>query len=121
MVMIVTRFTQIVIILFGPVLSVQAEDLGAMWGTAEREAEYYRIVDIAIPAEVPMHPGSFESLPDGRLAVGTRRGDVYFISGAFDRIPNQPTSFLRVGRTRSSECRGGRALFVSPSLERSPN
>ena len=90
MVMIVTRFTQIVIILFGPVLSVQAEDLGAMWGTAEREAEYYRIVDIAIPAEVPMHPGSFESLPDGRLAVGTRRGDVYFISGAFDKDP-QPT------------------------------
>ena len=90
MVMIVTRFTQIVITLFGPVLSVQAEDLGAMWGTAEREAEYYRIVDIAIPAEVPMHPGSFESLPDGRLAVGTRRGDVYFISGAFDKDP-QPT------------------------------
>ena len=68
----------------------QAEDLGAMWGTAEKEAEYYRIVDIPIPAEVPMHPGSFEALPDGRLAVGTRRGDVYFISGAFEEDP-QPT------------------------------
>ena len=68
----------------------RAEDLGAMWGTAEKEAEYYRIVDIPIPAEVPMHPGSFEVLPDGRLAVGTRRGDVYFISGAFEDDP-QPS------------------------------
>ena len=34
-----------------------------------------------------MRPGSFEVLPDGRLAVGTRRGDVYFISGAFESPP----------------------------------
>jgi len=64
------------------------EDLGAMWGTAEAESKYYPIVDLAIPPEVPMHPGSFEVLPDGRLAVGTRRGDVYFISGAFEDPPN---------------------------------
>ena len=64
-----------------------AEDLGAMWGTAEEEAKYYPLVDIPIPPGVPMRPGSFEILPDGRLAVGTRRGDVYFISGAFDSPP----------------------------------
>ena len=44
-----------------------AEDLGAMWGTGEAEAEYYRIVDVPIPPEVPMHPGSFDILPDGLL------------------------------------------------------
>lgn len=69
-------------------LSASCEELGAMWGTAEAEASYYRLVDIPIPAEVPMRPGSFEILPDGRLAVGTRRGDVYFISGAFENPPN---------------------------------
>ena len=68
----------------GLVTAARGEDLGAMWGTAEREAEFYRLVDIPIPLEVPMHPGSFEILPDGRLAVGTRRGDVYFVSGAFE-------------------------------------
>lgn len=73
--------------LFAPVLAC-SQELGEMWGTAEEEGKYYRIVDIAIPPEVPMRPGSFEVLPDGRLAVGTRRGDVYFIDGAFESPPN---------------------------------
>ncbi len=63
------------------------EDLGAMWGTAAEEAKYYPIVNIPIPPGVPMRPGSFEILPDGRLAAGTRRGDIYFIKGAFDSPP----------------------------------
>lgn len=63
------------------------EDLGEMWGTAAEEAKYYPIVNIPIPPGVPMRPGSFENLPDGRLAVGTRRGDIYFIKGAFDTPP----------------------------------
>ena len=64
-----------------------AEDLGAMWGTAAEEAKYYPIVNIPIPPGVPMRPGGLEILPDGRLAVGTRRGDIYFIKGAFDSPP----------------------------------
>lgn len=63
------------------------EDLGAMWGTAAEEEKYYPIVDIPITAGVPMRAGSFEILPDGRLAVGTRRGDIYFVQGAFDTPP----------------------------------
>ncbi|MGY8688180.1 MAG: hypothetical protein ACKVHP_10660 [Verrucomicrobiales bacterium] len=68
--------------------SAHSEELGAIWGTAEEESKYYALVDIPIPAEVPMRPGSFDILPDGRLAAGTRRGDVYFISGAFEPEPN---------------------------------
>lgn len=63
------------------------EDLGAMWGSAKAEARYYPIVTIPIPPEIPMRPGSFEILPDGRLAIGTRRGDIYFIKGAFESPP----------------------------------
>ena len=66
---------------------LHAEELGEMWGTAKEEAKYYPIVNIPIPPEVPMRPGGFEILPDGRLAVGTRRGDIYFIAGAFDSPP----------------------------------
>ena len=40
-----------------------------MWGTAKEEEKYYPIVNIPIPPGVPMRPGSFEILPDGRLAV----------------------------------------------------
>ena len=64
-----------------------AEDLGAMWGTAEAEAGYYPLTEIPIPAGVPLKAGCFDLLPDGRLAVGTRKGDVYFIDGAFDPEP----------------------------------
>ena len=70
-----------------------AEDLGAMWGTAAAEAKYYPIVDIPIPSTVPLRPGGLEILPDGRLAVGTRRGDIYFIDGAF-ASPPKPTYHL---------------------------
>lgn len=71
----------------GPLLRAE-EDLGAMWGTAAEEAKCYPIVNIPIPPTVPMRPGGMEILPDGRLAVGTRRGDIYFIKGAFDSPPN---------------------------------
>jgi len=64
------------------------EDLGAMWGSAQEEAKYYPIVTIPIPPGIPMHPGGFEILPDGRLAVSTRRGDIYFIKGAFASPPD---------------------------------
>ncbi len=64
-----------------------AEDLGAMWGTSEREARYYPLTEIPIPAEIPLKAGCFDVLPDGRLVVGTRKGDVYFIEGVFDPEP----------------------------------
>ena len=64
-----------------------AEELGEMWGTAKEEAKYYPIVNIPIPPEVPMRPGGFAILPDGRLAVGTRRGDIYFVKGALETPP----------------------------------
>ncbi len=72
---------------------LHAEELGEMWGTGAEEAKYYPIVNVPIPPGVPMRPGGFEILPDGRLAVGTRRGDIYFIKGAFDSPP-QPEYHL---------------------------
>lgn len=75
-----------------------AEDLGAMWGTAAEEAKYYPIVDIPIPTTVPMRPGGLEVLPDGRLAVGTRRGDIYFIDGAFASPPKPSFHLFATGQ-----------------------
>ena len=57
-----------------------AETLGSEWGTAEREAEYYRIIEIPIPEPHVIEAGSFETMPDGRLAVGTRRGEIFIVS-----------------------------------------
>jgi len=78
--------------------SAQEEDLGAMWGTAAEEAKYYPIVDIPIPPGIPMHPGGLEILPDGRLAVGTRRGDIYLVQGAFDSPPRPEFQLFATGQ-----------------------
>lgn len=48
----------------------------------ERETNYYKIVNVPMPPEAVMEAGSILELPDGRLAVGTRRGEVYFATGA---------------------------------------
>ncbi len=69
---------------------VYAEPLGEYWGTAEEEAKYYKIVEVPFPKGMAMEVGSFEVLPKNRLAIGTRRGDIYFVDGAFDENP-RPT------------------------------
>lgn len=78
--------------------ALPAEDLGAMWGTAAAEAKYYPVVDIPIPTTVPMRPGGLEVLPDGRLAVGTRRGDIYFVTGAFATPPKPSFHLFATGQ-----------------------
>lgn len=45
----------------------------------ERESEYYKLIDIPIPDGVILECGGLEWLPDGKLAVSTRRGDIYFV------------------------------------------
>ena len=66
----------------------QQEPLGEYWGTAEEEQKYYKLVDIPLPEELAVEAGSFEVMPDkNRLAVATRRGDIFLVDGAFDEFP----------------------------------
>jgi hypothetical protein len=65
-----------------------AQELGGMWGTGHREGDYYRIVDVPVPPELALEVGSFCPLPDGRMAAGTRRGEILLLSGLFDTPPN---------------------------------
>ena len=67
----------------------QAEEVGERWGTAERERSYYEVVALPIPDELVIEAGAFTQHPDGRIVVGTRRGDVYFISGV-DALKPEP-------------------------------
>lgn len=69
----------------------QQEPLGEYWGTAEREEEYYRLVDVPLPKDLAIETGSMEVMPDkNQLALATRRGDIFLVDGAFDRYP-EPT------------------------------
>jgi len=67
---------------------LQQEPLGEYWGTAEEESKYYQLVDIPLPDELAVEAGSFEVMPDQkRLAIATRRGDIFLVDGAFDEHP----------------------------------
>jgi hypothetical protein len=68
--------------------AARAEEVGDRWGTEEREREYYPIVNIPIPKELVVEAGAFCVLPDGRVAVGTRHGEIYLISGIDEKKPN---------------------------------
>ncbi len=78
---------RILLCLFLSLATAAAEDLGDTWGTTDREDAYYRIVNIPLPDGVYLEAGSFVSLPDGRLAIGTRRGEILLLSGADDDHP----------------------------------
>jgi hypothetical protein len=52
-----------------------------------REAEYYKIIPIPIPKDIVLEAVGMEMLPDGKLLVGTRRGDVYMVENAYDDPP----------------------------------
>jgi hypothetical protein len=61
--------------------SLQAEEVGERWGTEEREREFYPIVNIPLPKDTVIEAGAFAVLPDDRIAVGTRHGEIFFIEG----------------------------------------
>ncbi len=47
------------------------------------EADYYKIVTLPIPENVILEVGGMDVLPDGQLAVSTRRGDVWLIKNPY--------------------------------------
>ncbi|MCC9606203.1 hypothetical protein LOC68_19055 [Blastopirellula sp. JC732] len=77
--------------------TICAEDVGDRWGTQQREREYYPIVNIPLPAGSVIEAGAFTVLPDGRIAVGTRRGDIYLIRGIDAAKPNPSFELFATG------------------------
>lgn len=55
--------------------------------SAQQEADYYTIRRIEIPADIELEIGGQDFLPDGRLAVCTRMGEVWII----DDLDGTPT------------------------------
>jgi len=70
------------------VWTAKTEEVGARWGTEEREREYYPIVNIPIPQGTVIEAGAFCMLPDGRVAVGTRHGEIHILGGIDAKKPN---------------------------------
>jgi len=58
------------------------------------EDEYYKILSFTPPDDVVLECGGFEMMPDGKLAVATRRGDIYAVANAFNADPKNATYTL---------------------------
>jgi glucose/arabinose dehydrogenase len=52
------------------------------------EADYYKLIPLPIPEGIVLEAGGIELLPDGNLAVTTRRGEIYIVENAFADPPS---------------------------------
>jgi hypothetical protein len=50
---------------------------------ATPEDEYYRLLRFPMSEHLVLEAGALELMPDGKLAVGTRRGDIYLVDQPF--------------------------------------
>lgn len=53
------------------------------------EEEYYQLLTFQPPFGEVLEAGGIEVLPDGKVAVGTRRGEIWFIENAFSKDPKE--------------------------------
>ena len=52
------------------------------------EDDYYKIIKVPIPEGVVLEVGGLATLPDGSVAVSTRRGEVWIIENPYSSKPN---------------------------------
>lgn len=52
------------------------------------ESDFYKITTFETPKETALEVGSIDLLPDGRLIMGTRRGEIWTVSGAGSSDPS---------------------------------
>jgi len=52
------------------------------------ESDFYKITTFETPKETAMEVGAIDLLPDGRLIMGTRRGEIWTVSGAGSSDPS---------------------------------
>ncbi|MEW4924009.1 sulfocyanin-like copper-binding protein [Algibacter sp. 2305UL17-15] len=53
----------------------------------EKEAEYYKIVDVPIPKDIKLEVGGLALTDDDKLGVSTRRGEVWLIDNPYSKNP----------------------------------
>ena len=59
-------------------------------GQNSRESDYYKIITLPVPESMLIEVGGMTTLPDGRIAVCTRRGDVWIVEDPYMKTGNTP-------------------------------
>src|SRR3954468_9766911 len=59
------------------------------------ESDYYKILRFQPPPGVVLEVGGLEMMPDGRLAVSTRRGEIWMVANPLAADPAKDAKFTR--------------------------
>jgi glucose/arabinose dehydrogenase len=65
--------------------------------SAPTEADYYKLLTFTPPPGEVLEAGALEVMPDGKIAVGTRRGEIWLIDNAYADDP-KAAKFSRYAR-----------------------
>ena len=57
--------------------------------TSKKEQDYYEIKTLPIPKEIYLEVGGLATMPDGRLAVSTRRGEIWIVENPYQKSSHQ--------------------------------
>jgi len=78
-------------VLLGMLVAILGSPLSAQTQDQEpRESDFYKIVSFEVPAGVELEATSFQLLDDGKMAVASRRGEIWFIQDPL--APEVPAS-----------------------------
>src|SRR3954452_5810441 len=67
---------------FSPVLLALAAFSSPLFAADPPESDYYKITTFETPKETALEVSSIELLPGGKLALGTRRGEIWTVTNA---------------------------------------
>src|SRR5215831_9817084 len=62
---------------------------------APKESDYYKILTFEPPPGLVLECGGIEMLPKGRVAVSTRRGEIWFVDNAYTDNPAKDAKWTR--------------------------
>src|SRR4051812_5287620 len=80
------------LIVIAGLIAINAVQSFAQTTKTPQEDDYYKIITIPAPEGVLLEAGGVATLPDGRIAVSTRRGDVWVIENP-SQINGTPPRF----------------------------
>ncbi|MDE0569586.1 MAG: hypothetical protein OSB44_02830 [Verrucomicrobiales bacterium] len=73
-------------IIYSLLITISVSSL-ALSQNPQEESDHYPIVEIPIPDNIVLEVGGIEVLPGKRIAVSSRRGDIYVVEGAYTDDP----------------------------------
>ncbi len=68
-----------------------SKGLATVEADPEKEDDFYKLISLPVPENIILEVGGMATLPDGNLAVCTRRGEVWIISNPYISGSERPT------------------------------